>query len=161
MLYESHLRERELEFTKRQAEVLKLRSMGLTQREVAKALGTTRENVAMLEKRALENAEKALKVFRNYLKALSSFSEIFARGENIEEASKKVFRKGNEVGIKIKPTQPQLAEVLRILGDGKTVLTRPLEVFVLKDGSVVVLPADARSLRSTSLSRRSGGPAGT
>ncbi|MDD2639276.1 MAG: Tfx family DNA-binding protein, partial [Methanothrix sp.] len=45
--------------TNRQASVLRLRRKGMSQQEVAEQLGTTRSNVSILEKRALQNVAKA------------------------------------------------------------------------------------------------------
>ncbi|MEM2286080.1 MAG: Tfx family DNA-binding protein, partial [Ignisphaera sp.] len=54
--------------TEKQYEVLKLRAEGKTQKEVAEIMGTTRENLSVIEKNALRKirlAEETLKVYKD------------------------------------------------------------------------------------------------
>lgn len=148
-----------MQLTKRQIEVLKLRSEGRSQREVARILGTSRENIAILESRALKNAERALKTLQQYLRAVSAFSETLKAGERVEEASRRVLERGNEHRARLKTPLPELEEVFRALGGDSGRIEKPLEVFVLRDGSIVVIPADIKALRAARA--KPGGPAGT
>ena len=54
----SNRSEREI-LTSRQKEILKLRSMHKTQKEIAQILGTSRQNVSILETRAIRNLKAA------------------------------------------------------------------------------------------------------
>lgn len=52
--------------TRVQLEVLRLRMTGLTQEEVANNLGTTRQNISLVERRAHRNLEKAEETIAAY-----------------------------------------------------------------------------------------------
>ncbi|MEM1619369.1 MAG: Tfx family DNA-binding protein [Fervidicoccaceae archaeon] len=125
--------------TERQIEVLRLRLRGLTQEKVAEALGTSRENVSVIEKRAREKLRLALETLEIFLELSSTAVVELEEGVGVEEAALSVFRAADEVGVKLKETFTEVVEALRRASASKGAsLGRRLRVYVRRDGFVVV-----------------------
>ncbi len=127
--------------TKRQEEILKLRSRGLSQTTVSKLLGTTRENVALIERRVKGKAKRCLESLVSYLKAVSAVTVTLDRGSSVREAAKLVVGEADKAGVKLRVTSTELMELIRTLGLAMDYGTtrRRLHVFVGYDGDVIVL----------------------
>ncbi|AJC71169.1 MAG: Tfx family DNA-binding protein [Thermococcus sp.] len=87
--------------TDHQIKILQLRAMGLKQSEIAEMLGTSRANVSILERRALEKIEKARNTLLIWEQINSKVSVEVKRGEDIFEIPDKLFRKADELGVKV------------------------------------------------------------
>jgi len=99
--------------TQRQWNVMKLRSMGLTQSQVAKRLRTTRENVTIIEHRAHENL-KAAKATLAAMEELSGSRElIIPSGVSIFEATSIILRRADMLRIKVKMDADSILAALR------------------------------------------------
>lgn len=127
--------------TRRQEEILKLRSKGLSQTTVSKLLGTTRENVALIERRIRRRARRDLESLASYLKAVSIATVVLEKGFTIREAVNLVIREADKAGVKLKATSTELAETIKVLGlaaENRTINKR-LYAFIGREGELIVL----------------------
>ncbi|MDV3103220.1 Tfx family DNA-binding protein [Thermococcus waiotapuensis] len=87
--------------TDEQIKILRLRARGLKQSEIAEMLGTSRANVSILERRALEKIEKAKNTLLLWEQINSKISVEVRAGEDIFTVPEKLFRKADELGVKV------------------------------------------------------------
>ncbi|MDI3475183.1 MAG: HTH-type transcriptional regulator, fmd operon transcriptional regulator [Thermococcaceae archaeon] len=87
--------------TDQQIRVLRLRAKGLKQSEIAEILGTSRANVSILERRALEKIEKARKTLLLWEQINSKITVEVKAGEDIFQVPERLFKKADELGIKV------------------------------------------------------------
>ena len=130
--------------TDRQAAVLSLRKKGLSQQEVGQILGTTRSNVSILEKRALQNVFRARATLREWTMIHAPISITVPAGTDLFDLPGLVFQEADRAGIKLEigsvdivvQIREKAPEALR-----KRVVVRDLEVAVTEDGLVLVSEA--------------------
>jgi len=126
--------------TERQLQILKLRARGYKQKEVAEYMGTTRENVAILEKRARENVERA----RATIKAFDSLEPISLTLPvtiNLFRAPELIFGEGDKHGIKVRCNSTAIVGILRRKAGDKIVgnsIVEPIEVKLLRNGDILI-----------------------
>jgi Tfx family DNA-binding protein len=129
--------------TERQYEVLKLRLEGRTQEEVAKILGTTRENISIIEKRAWRKyklAEYTIKVIKNLMAATEVHIPADTHLINIPSM---VVEAANKAGVKLKANFTLIYDEIRFKARAcveGTKVVRPIKIVIFKDGSFEVLP---------------------
>ncbi|WP_297499758.1 Tfx family DNA-binding protein [Thermococcus sp.] len=87
--------------TEQQIKILKLRARGLKQSEIAELLGTSRANISILERRALEKVEKARNTLLIWEQINSKISIEVRRGEDIFTVPERLFQKADEIGVKV------------------------------------------------------------
>ncbi len=87
--------------TEHQIRILRLRAKGLKQSEIAEMLGTSRANVSILERRALEKIEKARNTLLLWEQINSKISVDVKAGEDILTVPEKLFRKADEMGLRV------------------------------------------------------------
>ncbi|ASJ17384.1 transcriptional regulator [Thermococcus chitonophagus] len=87
--------------TDQQIKVLMLRAKGLKQSEIAEILGTSRANVSILEKRALEKIEKARNTILLWEQINSKVRVEVRAGEDIFNIPEKLFKEADEAGVKV------------------------------------------------------------
>ena len=87
--------------TEQQIKILKLRARGLKQSEIAELLGTSRANISILERRALEKIEKARNTLLIWEQINSKVSIEVRRGEDIFTVPERLFQRADEVGVKV------------------------------------------------------------
>ncbi|GAB6134506.1 Tfx family DNA-binding protein [Thermococcus prieurii] len=87
--------------TEQQIKILRLRARGLKQSEIAELLGTSRANVSILERRALEKIEKARNTLLIWEQINSKVSVDVRRGEDIFNVPERLFEKADKLGIKV------------------------------------------------------------
>jgi Tfx family DNA-binding protein len=127
--------------TRRQEEILRLRARGLSQTAVSRMLRTTRENVALIERRVRRRAWRSLELLISYLRAVSATTVTLEKGVTVREATRMVMDGADRSGVKLTVTSTELGEVIRVLGlavDGER-LGRRLYVFVGYNGNLTVL----------------------
>jgi Tfx family DNA-binding protein len=127
--------------TRRQEEILRLRARGLSQTAVSRMLRTTRENVALIERRVRRRAWRSLELLASYLRAVSATTVTLEKGVTVREAMRMVMDGADRSGVKLMVTSTELGEVIRLLGlavDGER-LGRRLYVFVGYNGNLTVL----------------------
>ena len=105
--------------TQRQWQVIRLRSTGLTQAQVAKRLHTTRENVTIIEHRAHQNLSAA-KATLAAIEELSGSKElVIPSGVSIFEATSMILRKADALRVKVKLNADSILALLRAKRKGR------------------------------------------
>jgi len=130
--------------TSRQISVLRLRRKGLSQQDVAELLGTTRSNVSILEKRALQNVARARATLKEWTMIQAPVSLTVPAGTDVFEVPALIFREADKSKIKLDMNSVDIVvqikrkapEALRT-----RVILRDLEVAVTEDGLVLVQEA--------------------
>ena len=121
--------------------MMKLRSAGLTQAQVAKKLRTTRENVTLLERRANENL-KAAKATLAAVEELSASKELIIPSRiSIFEATSLVLLRADILRIKVKMNADSILAALRSKRKGRIRghhLIAPIKVKINADGSLTI-----------------------
>ncbi|HHI00004.1 MAG: Tfx family DNA-binding protein [Thermococcus sp.] len=117
--------------TEQQIRILRLRAKGLKQSEIAEILGTSRANISILEKRALEKIEKAKNTLLLWEQINSKVAIEVKKGEDIFMVPDRLFKKADEVGVKVPYTT---AEVIAFLVDNA-----PIEDRIAKNDFVLFL----------------------
>lgn len=87
--------------TEQQIRILRLRAKGMKQSEIAELLGTSRANVSILERRAMEKIEKARNTLILWEQINSKVSVPVRAGEDIFEVPGKLFKKADVYGVKV------------------------------------------------------------
>ncbi|WP_240910897.1 Tfx family DNA-binding protein [Thermococcus sp. MV5] len=115
--------------TDQQIRILRLRAKGLKQSEIAEVLGTSRANISILEKRALEKIEKARNTLLLWEQINSKVTIEVKKGEDIFKIPNEVFKKADKLGIKVPYTT---AEIIAFLVENAPIVDRiAKEDFVL------------------------------
>ncbi|WP_175060198.1 Tfx family DNA-binding protein [Thermococcus sp. 2319x1] len=122
--------------TEQQIRILRLRAKGLKQSEIAEILGTSRANISILEKRALEKIEKARNTLLLWEHINSKVAVEVKKGEDIFRVPDRLFEKADEVGIKVPYTT---AEIIAFLVDNA-----PIEDRIAKRDFVLFLDTQNR-----------------
>ena len=125
--------------TPRQLRVMRLRSRGLTQAQVAKRLGTSRLNVTILERRAHLNLNAA-KATIVAMEDLSRSKElVIPNGTSVFEATSMILRKADVMKIKVQVNADSILATLRTKRKGSIRghhLCAPLRVKINSDGTI-------------------------
>jgi Tfx family DNA-binding protein len=130
--------------TDRQIAVLRLRRKGLSQQGVAELLGTTRSNVSILEKRALQNVARARATLKEWTMIQAPVSLTVPAGTDVFEVPALIFKEADKSKIKLDMNSVDIVVQIRSKAPEalKTrVILRDLEVAVTEDGIVLVQEA--------------------
>lgn len=130
---------RRILLTPRQIEVLRLRKHGLTQLEVAKILGTTRENVSIIER----NAFKTVKAAKSTLEAFESLdvNEIVTipGRTSIYDIPRMILVRGDVLGIRVKTTADDILAMVKSKGRVRSHhLLSPMTFEIEPDGKLLL-----------------------
>ena len=87
--------------TEQQIKILRLRAKGMKQSEIAELLGTSRANISILERRAMEKIEKAKNTLLLWKQISSRISLPVRRGEDIFDVPERLFKKADVYGVKV------------------------------------------------------------
>lgn len=127
--------------TKKQIEILKLRSKGHSQSDIAKKLGTSRANVSAIEKSAWGNVKKA----ENALKIIDSIKAelhlTINKNTDLYDVVGIIYKKSNEKNIRIPYNGPMLTNIIADkAGDqirGRRIINE-LEIYVTEKGEIII-----------------------
>ena len=131
--------------TDAQYRVLAFREGGMTQRETAREMGTTRANVSMIELRARRKVAQARETLEAYRSTLTDHVIKVPKGTRFYEIPTLVLREGDRWGIHL---QSNVVEIIRMvkdtkpscLAEGRT--TRPISFVFNKMGKLRIgIPA--------------------
>jgi Tfx family DNA-binding protein len=125
-----------------QFKVLQLRiEKGLSQAEVARTLGTTRENVTIIEKRAERNIRLAEETIQAYKLLLCVTKVNVEAGTSLVDVPGIVVKVGDSIGVKLKVNFTRIYDEIRFkAGDcvsGSRVV-KPFTIAIFRDGNVEV-----------------------
>jgi Tfx family DNA-binding protein len=129
--------------TELQYRVLELRlRRGLSQAEAARVLGTSRENVAIAEKRALRNIELAERTISFYRYLLRVAEVVVEPGTHLVDIPSMVVKAGDTANVKVAANFTRIYDEVRFKArnciEGRRVV-RPTRIAVLRDGSIEVI----------------------
>lgn len=134
--------------TELQYRVLELRlRRGLSQAEAARVLGTSRENVAIAEKRALRNIELAERTISAYRYLLRVAEVVVEPGTHLVDIPSMVVKAGDTANVKVAANFTRIYDEVRFKArdciEGRRVV-RPIRIAVLRDGSIEVICEPSR-----------------
>jgi Tfx family DNA-binding protein len=117
---------------------------GLTQEGVASKLGTTRQNVSLLERRAHRNLEKAEETIAAYRKLRTVAKVTLPPMTHLVDVPRMLIDAADSAGVKIKVDFSLIYKELKHdVGDNVsgTRITKPVQVNILSDGEVYIEPS--------------------
>jgi Tfx family DNA-binding protein len=129
--------------TEPQLRVLGLRLNGLTQEKIAEKLGTTRQNISLIERRARDNVEKAEQTLIAYRRLQTAAEVKLDPGTHLVDVPRMLIDAADTADIKI---SIDFALVYKMIRDraGESVsgtrVTKPIVLNVLRNGEVDVDP---------------------
>lgn len=129
--------------TEEQVKILSLRFEGLTQEEVAKKLNTSRQNISLIERRALKNISKAELTLKAYRRLRTVETVKLDVGTHLVDVPRMLIDAADRVGVKIKVSFTLVYKSLRDeAGDAiqGTRVVKPILLHVLNDGKIDVEP---------------------
>lgn len=129
--------------TAHQWEVIRFRSQGLTQTDVARKLGTTRENVSIIEHRALRkiNAAKATLAALQHMDATNLI--LIPSGTSLYEAIEIVILRADILGVKLRSSCDAMISAFKSRCKGKIRghhLVSVVRVEIGSDGCLTINP---------------------
>ncbi|MGC8569369.1 MAG: Tfx family DNA-binding protein [Nitrososphaeria archaeon] len=127
--------------TSRQLHILRLRRLGKGYDEIAKELGTTPENIYIIEKRALRNLKLAFDTIRVATSGDIVLKIKIPAGTKLVNVPPMITSRADEAGIKLRGNFTKIFDDIRYgaLGAVKgNVLEKDIYVYVLSDGSFYV-----------------------
>jgi Tfx family DNA-binding protein len=123
--------------TERQIEVLRLRAQGFTQKRVAQQIGTSRENVVLLESRAKTNIERARATLDSLKHQGLSVSVEIPKGTHLVDIPRMILNRANRAKIKLGANFTRVYEDIRFKARNHvsgTRVSRPIIVTLFPDG---------------------------
>ncbi len=131
--------------TERQVEVLLQRNEGKTQKTIATELGTSVSNISTIESAAMDNIETARNTVDLAFLLESVVQITVEAGTDLRSVIDEIYREGDQAGLKISYTEPELATHLNSLLSSRLrgrEITDTVELGLTADGEVVVFPRD-------------------
>ena len=126
--------------TEKQYRILELRSKGYTQAQIAKILGTSRSNVSMLEKAALEKIRLAKETLKLYQELNSAAVVTVEPGTHLVDIPGIILRKADEVNVKLRANFTLIYDMLRYkAGQRGKITDRKIKILIMRDGSIDVV----------------------
>lgn len=129
--------------TKSQMDVLRLRHAGLTQEEIAKKFNTTRQNIAMIEKRGKRNLKLAEETIREYAKITTVASVKVKPNTHMVDIPRLVIDAADRANVKLKADFTRVYNEIRFKAPGcvkGAKIVKPITVLILKDGDIEIIP---------------------
>ncbi len=132
-------KKRHINLTSRQMEVLKLRKRGFTQEKVAKLLGTSRENVSIIERNAYEVVWTAQATIQAFESLHEEGVLLIPSRTSIYDIPRLIFLRGDVLGIKVKIDENEIIAIVkskRKIRDYR--LVSPLAVKIKTNGQLLL-----------------------
>ncbi len=129
--------------TRRQLYVLKKRYAGVKQRDIAKELKTTRQNISLIESRARDNIKKAKETLRSYAKIRAKGTLILEKGMHKIDIPQMIVKEADLLNIRLRANFTRLYNEIKFNAPGcvgHTHIEHPIEVLILDDGDVKISP---------------------
>ncbi len=125
--------------TERQKEVLRYRKEGLTQQEIADIIKTSKANVCTIERLAMDNIRKAREAIDFYYSLDSHHLCSIETDSDISDSIEEIYRKAEEIGIKVKFDSIQLMARIRDSHPDRFQhrrVKKPIEIYLSNDGFI-------------------------
>jgi hypothetical protein len=129
--------------TERQREIMRMRKNNMKKSEIAKILNITRQDVTILEKRAMINIEKAFNTIQVAYEEGLSVRVAIGKGTQILDAIKEILAAGDQKNIKIRSSIPEIFTLLKICHGQNIkngIIREGTEVSILPDGKLTMNP---------------------
>lgn len=128
--------------TGRQIQIMKMRQEGFSTENIASRIGTTRQNVTILEKRAYRNLNRAIRTLNAVRDMKISVDFEIPAQVHILDAVKQILARADEAGIRLSDNLIGIVTRFKVaiekdLRGGVT--QRPITVMMFRDGSVQIL----------------------
>ncbi|EQB70023.1 MAG: hypothetical protein AMDU1_APLC00082G0034 [Thermoplasmatales archaeon A-plasma] len=130
--------------TERQMQILRLRKDGMKQGEIASRLGTTRQNIAILESRAVKKIEEAAMTLQMLEVQGTVCVTGIPAGIHILDAARAIIDEADRNGIRLKGNMVDLVSWLKSNMEGNIIsgkIDTGVRVMILSDGRYLKLPA--------------------
>jgi len=130
--------------TPQQYTVLKHRTEGKSQEETAELLGTTRQNISLIERRAHRNIEKAKETIKAYKELMKAASIIIETDTHLIDVPRLVVDAADEADVRLRADFTRIYNEFKFIVPNnvdRTKVIEPIKVLILKDGDIVVTPA--------------------
>lgn len=131
--------------TERQYTVLKMRLQGMTQEEVSRALGTSRSNVSIIEKKAWRNIRLAEETLRAYRELMTVEKIVVRPSTHTLDIPKIVFETADRLGVRLRTGLAYLQGLIHLrAGDciEKRHVVKTIHISILRDGDIDVYCED-------------------
>jgi len=130
--------------TERQMLALMLKSKGLTLTEIARILGTSKQNVVSLIRRGKQNVEKYEKMYKIMRACESKIFTTFEKGTKLYDVAEEIMKIADKVSIKLRGNVNDVASYVKMEGDVEDgELASPHGVALCEDGRIIVLTGEA------------------
>jgi hypothetical protein len=129
--------------TEEQLKILGFRLNGLKQEEIARRLGTTRQNVSLIERRARSNIMKAEVTLRAYRRLQTAATVELVPSTHLVDVPRMLVDAADDAGVKISIDFALVYKELRDeAGDSisGTRVVKPILLHILRDGKIDVEP---------------------
>ena len=127
--------------TERQREIMRMRRNNMKKSEIAKVLNITRQDVTILEKRAMINIEKAFNTIQMAYEEGLSVRVAIGKDTQILDAIKEILTAGDRKNIKIRSSIPEIFTLLKICHGTNIkngIIQEGTEVSILPDGKLTL-----------------------
>ncbi|MCS7114861.1 MAG: Tfx family DNA-binding protein [Nitrososphaerota archaeon] len=130
-------------FTDLQYKVLQLRiRKGLSHAEIAAMLGTTRENIVIMEARARRNLRLAEETIQAYRSLISVANVEVEAGTHLVDVPSMLVKAGDKLGIKLRMNFTRIYDEIKFKAadciDGARVV-KPFTIAIFSDGDIEVI----------------------
>lgn len=133
--------------TELQLRVVKLRSKGMSLREVAAVLGTSHQNVSVAERRARENVRAAEDTILAYRAATAAVKVVVPAGTHLVDVPRIVMEECDKAGVRLRADFTLIFKLIKFSRppcvEGQR-LSKPVVVLVDREGYVSVHPLNER-----------------
>jgi len=137
------MQERRGFLTPQQYEVLRIRLEGKSQEETAAQLGTTRQNISLIERRARNNIRQAEETLNAYKELMKATSLTVDPGTHLIDVPRLVVDAADASGVRLRADFTRIYNEFKFIVPGsvdRTTVIKPIRVLILKDGDIVVTP---------------------
>jgi len=138
-------RERYGLLTRSQVDVIKLRLAGMSQEEIASRLGTTRQNISMMERRGRRNLRLAEETIRVYKKIITAASVDVKANTHLVDIPRLVLDAADRAGVRLRADFTRIYKEIRFRVPecvrGVKVI-KPITILILRDGDIEIIPTE-------------------
>jgi len=127
--------------TERQLKILKMRRDGLTHSQIASKLGTSRENIFIIEKRASRNLDRAKETLELASELGGGGKVELQAGTRMIDVPRIVVDEADRMGLKLRADFTRLYNEIRFKAKkhvSGTVLKKPVTILLLPNGDIWV-----------------------
>ena len=131
--------------TKTQLKVLKLRLNGYTQKEIAEVFGTSRGDIAIIEKRAWQNIKLAEETLKIYKMLQTVAKAVIDSGTHLVDIPRLVISAADKVKVKLRANFTRIYDEIRFKTPDcikGTKVIKPLVILILKNGDIEVMSVE-------------------